>query len=77
LSRRRPGAQHSLLLPEQKTLAPPCRFVSGVDPAALQAYREGNLRYRLGSAAGSKGELSQLKRHAGPKPKPPVLKVLA
>lgn len=69
-SRRMPGAQHSAMPVENKTLAPPCRFVSGVDPVALQAYREGNLRYRLGSAAGSKGEVAQIKRKASPEPLP-------
>lgn len=41
-------------------LAPPCTFVRGVDPGALQAYREGNLMYRMGSPYGSKGELENL-----------------
>ena len=44
------------------SLAPPCPFVRGVDEAALQSFREGNLLYRMGSALGSKGEISQLSR---------------
>jgi len=42
------------------TLAPPEAFVRGVDVEALQSFREGNMLYRMGSAAGSKGELSSL-----------------
>ena len=42
------------------TLAPPEAFVRGVDVEALQSFREGNLLYRMGSASGSKGELSSL-----------------
>lgn len=41
-------------------LGPPCAFVADVDPGALRAFREGNIRYRLGGHFGSKGELSQL-----------------
>jgi hypothetical protein len=46
--------------PTRRSLAPPCPFVRGIDPAALQSFREGNLLYRMGSAYGSKGELSNL-----------------
>jgi medium-chain acyl-[acyl-carrier-protein] hydrolase len=46
--------------PRSGTLAPPCPFVRGIDPAALQSFREGNLLYRMGSAHGSKGELMNL-----------------
>merc|ERR1739848_36116 len=42
------------------TLAPPEAFVRGVGVEALQSFREGNLLYRMGSASGSKGELSSL-----------------
>jgi len=42
------------------TLAPPMPFVRGVDPKALQSFREGNLLYRMGAAFGSKGQLSDL-----------------
>lgn len=41
-------------------LGPPYAFVlnSGVDEAALNDYRYGNARYRLGNSAGSRGEVS-------------------
>ena len=42
------------------SLAPPCPFVRGIDPQALQSFREGNLLYRMGSALGSKGEICNL-----------------
>jgi hypothetical protein len=34
--------------------------VRGIDPAALQSFRKGNLLYRMGSAYGSKGEILNL-----------------
>merc|ERR1719201_651862 len=46
--------------PIRRSLPPPCAFVRGIDPAALQSFREGNLLYRMGSAYGSKGEISNL-----------------
>jgi len=46
--------------PVKKQLPPPCPFVRGIDEAALQSFREGNLLYRMGSASGSKGEISDL-----------------
>ena len=42
------------------SLKPPCPFVRGIDPEALQSFREGNLLYRMGSALGSKGEICNL-----------------
>ena len=42
------------------SLAPPCPFVRGIEPQALQSFREGNLLYRMGSALGSKGEICNL-----------------
>jgi surfactin synthase thioesterase subunit len=46
--------------PTSGTLAPPCPFVRGIDAEALQSFRKGNLLYRMGSAQGSRGELSNL-----------------
>ena len=36
----------------------------GIDPEALQSFREGNLLYRMGSALGSKGEICNLPKAA-------------
>ena len=58
------GAQLTLLPPPEK-------FVKGIDFASLRRYREANLRYRLGSPWGSKGELAALcEVDADGRPKP-------
>merc|ERR1719163_1894404 len=53
--RRRRGGS-----PKSGSLPPALPFVRGIDAAALQTFREGNLLYRMGSAHGSRGELSHL-----------------
>jgi hypothetical protein len=55
--RRRRGGTTS---PKSGSLPPALPFVRGIDAAALKSFREGNLLYRMGSAHGSRGELSHL-----------------
>ena len=54
------GGKQEPRSPVKERLPPPLPFVRGIDEAALQAHREGNLLYRMGSAFGSKGELRNL-----------------
>ena len=56
------GRTSPLSAKEGIILKPPCPFVRGIDPAALQMYREGNMLYRLGSPVGSKGEITNIPR---------------
>ncbi len=54
------AARKAARMGEQLRLPKPESFLRGIEPEQLRSYREGNLRFRLGSPWGSKGEVSAI-----------------